>query len=132
MPEDIDTRRILPRLQHRRRRILRACTNCGRRTTSTRCQQCGPSGPSYGSDHQARRAALLPAAIGQPCPICAQTMTRHDKLDLDHDTNAITHASCNRANGAAKVNGGVVQVATRIRPDSATFPRVKPYGEVAA
>ena len=61
----------------------------------------------YGSGHRIIRAALLPAAIGTPCPLCGRVMRQDEPLDLDHtvplsvDPSAkgdrISHASCNRA-----------------------------------
>lgn len=60
----------------------------------------------YDAQHQHTRRRLLPAAIGQPCPICGHTMTADQPLDLDHSNplattpdsrgDRITHAACNR------------------------------------
>lgn len=63
-------------------------------------------GPNYGKDHRARRAMMLPNALGTLCPICQRVMVAGQKLDLDHGNPAkgrgmaITHASCNQLDGA--------------------------------
>ncbi len=64
----------------------------------------------YDKDHQRRRAALLPYAYGQPCPLCLKPMLRAQPLDLDHSTplainpnakgDRIVHRHCNRSRGA--------------------------------
>lgn len=61
----------------------------------------------YDRAHEIVRAALLPAAIGTPCPLCGRTMQQDEPLDLDHTVplavdptsrgDRIVHASCNRA-----------------------------------
>lgn len=81
-----------------------ATTYCGAHTTLRTTTERG-----LGADHQRRRVALLPAAIGQPCPLCEKTMLAGQALDLDHSTprvddpasigDRIVHASCNRAAG---------------------------------
>jgi hypothetical protein len=64
----------------------------------------------YGPAHRARRAALLPYAIGTPCPRCGAPMLQGQALDLGHSTalahnpyalgDRIEHAHCNRQAGA--------------------------------
>jgi hypothetical protein len=63
----------------------------------------------YGRDHRKRRAALIPLAIGQPCPMCDVAMKISDQLDLDHSTplalggtvgDRIVHRKCNQLAGA--------------------------------
>lgn len=59
--------------------------------------------------HRQTRARLLPAAIGQPCPMCGQPMLADQPLDLDHTRaralggsgsgDRIVHAHCNRRAG---------------------------------
>lgn len=56
--------------------------------------------PQYNWQHQKKRAAMLPAAYNTPCIYCGRLMAAWMALDLDHSTNRITHASCNRAAGA--------------------------------
>jgi len=61
----------------------------------------------YGWQHQQRRAALLPLAIGTRCALCGKVMLAHEALDLHHPTRLvddpasigtqIVHAKCNRA-----------------------------------
>jgi hypothetical protein len=61
----------------------------------------------YGWQHQQRRAALLPVALGTPCPICGRVMLAGQALDLHHPirlvddptsiATQIVHAKCNRA-----------------------------------
>jgi hypothetical protein len=66
-----------------------------------------------GWDHQKRRARLLPAALGTPCPIqgprCDGIMTDPRRMDLDHSVpralggtagDRIVCSSCNRLLGA--------------------------------
>ncbi len=60
----------------------------------------------YDRAHEQRRAADLPAAYGKPCPYCQQRMWPHQALDWDHTTGGITHASCNRSEGATRGNRG--------------------------
>jgi hypothetical protein len=54
----------------------------------------------YNWAHQKKRAAMLPLAIGTRCILCGGVMLEWMKLDLDHTTNSITHAACNRSLGA--------------------------------
>ena len=56
--------------------------------------------PKYDWKHQQRRKAMLPQAYGRPCIYCGIVMLQSMRLDLDHSTNTITHARCNRAAGA--------------------------------
>jgi hypothetical protein len=56
--------------------------------------------PKYDWQHQQRRKAMLPQAIGRRCIYCGALMLEWMKLDLDHATDSITHARCNRAAGA--------------------------------
>ncbi len=64
--------------------------------------------PSYGWHHQKLRAQLIPHAYGKPCHFCKKAMLPGQPLDLDHANptsyRGITHASCNRADGAHKTN----------------------------
>ncbi len=63
----------------------------------------------YGTAHQKRRAELLPAAYGTPCPRCGEIMFDTDDLDLGHSVDValdphavgdrIEHAHCNRSAG---------------------------------
>jgi hypothetical protein len=56
--------------------------------------------PQYRWTHQRRRKAMLPQAYGRPCIYCGIVMLATMQLDLDHTTNQITHARCNRSAGA--------------------------------
>jgi len=64
----------------------------------------------YGTAHQRRRAQLLPLACGEPCPLCGETMTAEQQLDLHHSISAmqggigdrIVHAKCNRGRGQGR------------------------------
>jgi hypothetical protein len=71
----------------------------------------------YGGDHQARRKALLPLALGTMCPIagprCDGLMTNPNRMDLDHSVpralggtvgDRIACSPCNRGLGAALGN----------------------------
>jgi 5-methylcytosine-specific restriction endonuclease McrA len=63
----------------------------------------------YGSDHQHRRTALLPAAYGEICPLCGEVMLPGQALALDHTVplaedrssvgDRIVHAECNSRDG---------------------------------
>jgi hypothetical protein len=96
---------------------------CGRPANGPYCAAHGvnrrtltTSQRGYGYHHQQRRAALLANAYGTPCPICEQTMTIGQRLDLDHSTplivssysvgNRIVHASCNRGRRRPAPGGG--------------------------
>jgi len=97
---------------------FKACIVCGRkvRTPANRCdahpkpRRKTTTQQGVGWDHQKRRAALLPLAIGAKCPLCEKPMLASEALDLDHsvprahDPNSkgdrITHAACNRRAGA--------------------------------
>lgn len=69
--------------------------------------------PQYGADHQRRRARMLPAAIGRPCPGCGSPM-RAGAVDAAHSTDYVSDptakadhmrcASCNRREGGALGN----------------------------
>lgn len=67
------------------------------------------NGPAvrYGSAHKARRAMMIPNAIGQNCPRCNLPMGADEPLDLDHGDDpggpylGVTHAACNRRAGQA-------------------------------
>jgi hypothetical protein len=91
--------------------MKRPCIECGRPCNGSRCIEHGgdrramsTTARGYGHHHQRRRAQLLPLAIGQPCPLCGETMHAHEQLDLDHEVSAmhggqgnrIVHAKCNR------------------------------------
>jgi hypothetical protein len=93
---------------------LTARSKCGLPTYGNRCPACGGDRRSmsttrrgYGWQHQQRRAALLPPAIGTACPLCGELMHAHQALDLHHPVRLvddptgvgtqIVHASCNRA-----------------------------------
>lgn len=70
----------------------------------------------YGARHQSVRAALLPAAYGQPCPHCGETMWPGQALDLDHVPGTalyrgMAHAVCNRREGGRR--GRAKQLARR-------------------
>jgi hypothetical protein len=83
----------------------------------------------YGYDHQRRRQALLPAALGQPCPgpafgprspRCTGLMLNPKHMDLDHTTpkalggrqgDRIVCSPCNRGSGARL--GNAIRRATR-------------------
>jgi hypothetical protein len=54
----------------------------------------------YNGEHAQRRKVMLPLAIGKACVYCGGLMLEWMKLDLDHATNSITHARCNRSAGA--------------------------------
>ena len=122
MRQHIDEARLRPAFRGRARRGPKVCATPGcphltgagsycaeherdrdqaRGTTTQR---------GYGTQHQRTRAALLPAAIGTPCPRCGQPMLSHQALDLGHSTplaqdpssrgDRIEHAGCNRSAGA--------------------------------
>ena len=105
-------------------RTLKACTICGIPCEGPRCNKHGGNRRAmtttqrgYGAAHQRKRALLHANAIGNPCPICHDTMHHNQPLDLDHTTplstdptsqgDRIVHSSCNRAHGASISNGGV-------------------------
>ena len=92
--------------------VLRACAVCGTPSTGTRCPAHAirrtTTARGYGRRlHRRIRAALLPAAIGTPCPICGVTMRADQPLELDHSEplsmnpyslgDRIVHRRCNRA-----------------------------------
>jgi hypothetical protein len=66
------------------------------------------SARGYGAKHRKLRAALLPAAYGQPCVRCGELMHPWQQLHLDHsdwDRSRLigfSHADCNREAGARK------------------------------
>lgn len=56
--------------------------------------------PQYRWAHQQKRKQMLPLAYGKACIYCGLLMAEYMKLDLDHTTDRITHATCNRSAGA--------------------------------
>ena len=67
------------------------------------------SGRRLGWQHQKLRQQMLPYAYGIPCHFCGKPMLPGQALDLDHTDDrasyrGMTHASCNRADGARKTN----------------------------
>jgi len=63
----------------------------------------------YGKQHQAERTRQLRNAYGQPCHFCGKPMEFWQALDLDHTPDrdgyrGMTHASCNRSDGARRGN----------------------------
>jgi hypothetical protein len=63
----------------------------------------------YDHRHKLTRRAYLPAAYGQPCARCGETMTEGQDLDLDHTDDrtgylGFSHRACNRAAGARAAN----------------------------
>lgn len=66
----------------------------------------------YGWQHQKRRAALLPLAVGKRCMLCGKVMLAHQALDLHHPVplvddppstgTVIVHAKCNRGAGGLR------------------------------
>lgn len=61
----------------------------------------------YGYQHKRIRAALMSSAYGRTCHLCGQPMWRGQDLDLDHTRDrhgyhGMTHASCNRRDGAQR------------------------------
>ena len=56
--------------------------------------------PQYRYAHEQKRKQMLPLAIGRACVLCGGVMLEWMQLDLDHTTNSITHAKCNRSAGA--------------------------------
>lgn len=61
----------------------------------------------YDYNHERLRRALLPSAFGRTCHLCGETMLRGQSLDLDHTQDrtgyrGMTHASCNRKDGARR------------------------------
>jgi hypothetical protein len=74
----------------------------------------------YNWEHRRRRAAMLPAAYGTYCIYCRRVMLEWMPLDYDHTTSRITHASCNRREGARR--GNLIRKYWRQRR-STIFPR---------
>jgi hypothetical protein len=91
----------------------------GRRPSHARLMPAASRGETaaargYGYDHQQRRKALLPDALGTPCPLrvsskCTGLMTDPALMDLDHSKalaqggrvgDRIVCSSCNRSAGA--------------------------------
>jgi hypothetical protein len=98
---------------------LKPCLDCGALTDQARCpthraarnrerdaERGGTTARAYGTQHQQRRAQLLPLALGQPCARCLEVMLPSQSLDLDHSDpedkkrglpgDRITHSACNR------------------------------------
>ena len=130
--------------------LLIACSKCGigMPRDAKVCSQCGTlrrrllptSERGYGRAHQRRRAALMPAAIGQLCPLCGELMREDDELDLHHivplviapnsSDVTIVHARCNRAHPARSTPQSAVadgarrlSCTVRARSDVARNPR---------
>lgn len=115
---DMPTRKYCSDLCRSRRgnRVKRTSTTTERNAWRSR-QRGTTTQRGLGSDHQRRRAALLPAAIGTRCPIagprCDGIMTNPKRMDLDHSTprvlggqhgDRITCSPCNRSTGATLGN----------------------------
>lgn len=108
---------------------LKPCLDCGKLSDQARCpthraqrnrerdeRRGNTTARAYGAEHQARRAELMPDAIGTPCPRCLELMLLGQHLDLDHSDpkmkllglpgDRIAHAACNRG-GRTPEGGGV-------------------------
>lgn len=69
----------------------------------------------YDARHDRTRRRLLPAAVGQLCPLCGLVMLPDQGLDLDHSTplvvdplsrgNRIVHRECNARAGGRLSHG---------------------------
>ena len=81
---------------------------------------------AYGSEHQRRRAELLPRAYGRPCPRCGLPMLRGQVLQLGHTVDLalnpravgdrIEHQACNQKAGARTRNAlAKYRVSARLR-----------------
>lgn len=115
--ENIDDARLRPSLRGRARTSpLRACTICGRPSSSSRCDQHRDNRTTaergYDHTHQQTRAALEPlVATGTvACCRCHQLILPGQPWDLDHnDTRdgyrGPAHRRCNRG----KYDGGVTE-----------------------
>ena len=75
--------------------------------TGTRVQGSLMAKPQYRWAHQQKRKQMLPLAYGKACIYCGLLMAEYMKLDLDHTTDRITHATCNRSAGARYGNASV-------------------------
>ncbi len=76
----------------------------GGRCTEHRAAARRARGNPPDNGHRKARARMLPAAIGQPCPVCGEPM-RADAVDLDHEhpralggTGPGTRIICSRCN----------------------------------
>lgn len=61
----------------------------------------------YGRRHRAIRQAMLPFAIGKPCPHCGEPMRADQALHLDHTADGrgyrgFAHKRCNEAEGGRR------------------------------
>ena len=92
--------------------LPRPCLDCGVPVLgASRCPTCAPHQTTaergYNAAHQAKRAALLATAYGQPCARCGLPMLPGQPLDLDHTDDragyrGMSHQACNRAAGGRK------------------------------
>lgn len=80
----------------------RRCPACQALATAKRNARASSAKRGYGSQHRAKRAALLAAMQdGDPCALCGQAMSRGDSIDLAHSADrtgykGLAHARCNR------------------------------------
>jgi hypothetical protein len=83
----------------------------GRGRPARWCPKHRNGGGKYGGEHAKRRAATIGQAWGTACSRCGRTLEWGQEIQLDHldgggpgDYRGWSHAACNQAAGARKVN----------------------------
>jgi hypothetical protein len=96
---------------------VRVCEVCGMSFSQGRgrparwCPRHRNGGGKYGGDHAKLRARTIASAWGTACTRCGRTLEWGQEIQLDHldgggpaDYRGYSHAACNQAAGARKVN----------------------------
>jgi predicted nucleic acid-binding Zn-ribbon protein len=96
---------------------VRVCETCGKSFSQGRgrparwCPEHRNGGGKYGGEHAKLRAATVGQAWGTACTRCGRVLEWGQAIQLDHvdgggpsDYRGYSHASCNQAAGARKVN----------------------------
>jgi hypothetical protein len=123
---------------------MRTCETCGKSFSQGRgrparwCPEHRNGGGKYGTAHRQLRARTIGQAWGTACVRCGRVLEYGQEIQLDHldgggpgDYRGWSHAHCNQAAGARKINrlrAAVNGYRPTARPPAPAIPQVVPKG----